>query len=152
METTRSIEIDRPIEVVFDYTLSNVSEWSIFVVEDEMTSAGPVKVGTTFHTVTEERGERVDFDGRVTKHEPPTAHSIVMQGKQFSMEVDYTFTELDNRTKVTQHSKVHAMGFLRVMFALFGWAMKKSSCDALDKELASLKKYCADKTTTSVSP
>ena len=152
METTRSIEIDRPIEVVFDYTLSNVFEWSIFVVEDEVTSAGPVEVGTTFHTVTEERGERMEFDGRVTKHEPPTAHSIVMQGKQFSMEVDYIFTEIDNRTQVTQHSKVHAMGFLKVMFALFGWAMKKSSCDALDKELASLKKYCEKKAITSVTP
>jgi carbon monoxide dehydrogenase subunit G len=152
METTRSIEIDQPIEVVFDYTLSNVSEWSIFVVEDEVTSAGPVEVGTTFHTVTEERGERMEFDGRVTKHEPPPAHSIVMQGKQFSMEVDYTFTELDNRTQVTQHSKVHAMGFLKVMFALFGWVMKKSSFDALDKELASLKKYCEENTIASVSP
>ena len=94
----------------------------------------------------------MEFDGRVTKHKPPTAHSIVMQGKQFNMEVDYTFTELDNRTQVTQHSKVHAMGFLKVMFALFGWAMKKSSCDALDKELASLKKYCEGKTITSVTP
>ena len=94
----------------------------------------------------------MELDGRVSKHEPPTAHSIVMQGKQFSMEGITPFTDLDNRTQVTQHSKVHAMGFLKVMFALFGWAMKKSSCDALDKELASLKKYCADKTTTSVSP
>ena len=152
METTRSIEIDRPIEVVFDYTLSNVSEWSIIVVEDEVTSAGPVEVGTTFHTITEERGERVEFDGRVTKHEPPTAHSVVMQGKQFSMEVNYTFTENDNRTQVTQHSQVHAKGFLKVMFALFGWAMKKSSCDALDKELASLKKCCEKKTAASVTP
>ena len=152
METTRSIEIDQPIEVVFDYTLSNVSEWSIFVVEDEVTSAGPVEMGTTFHTITEERGERVEFDGRVTKHEPPTAHSVVMQGKQFRMEVNYTFTENDNRTQVTQHSQVHAKGFLKVMFALFGWAMKKSGCDALDKELASLKKCCEEKTTTNVSP
>lgn len=152
METTRSIEIDQPIEVVFDYTLSNVSEWSNFVVEDEVTSAGPVEVGTTFHTITEERGKRMEFDGRVTKHEPPTAHSVVMQGKQFSMEVNYTFTEIDNRTQVTQHSQVHAMGFLKVMFALFGWAMKKSSCDALDKELASLKKYCEKKAITSVTP
>ena len=53
MESTCSIEIGRPIEAVFDYTLNKISEWSIVVVEDEVTSDGPVGVGTTFRTVTE---------------------------------------------------------------------------------------------------
>jgi hypothetical protein len=61
MESTSSIEIDRPIEAVFDYTLNRISEWSIIVVEDEVTSDGPVGVGTTFRTVTEERGDRMEF-------------------------------------------------------------------------------------------
>ena len=66
MESTCSIEIGRPIEAVFDYTLNKISEWSIVVGEDEVTSDGPVGVGTTFRTVTEERGDRKEFDGKVT--------------------------------------------------------------------------------------
>jgi carbon monoxide dehydrogenase subunit G len=145
METTRSVEIDRPIEAVFKYTLHNVAEWSIVVVEDEVTSDGPVGVGTTFRSITEERGDRMEFSGKVTKHEPPTAHSVFMTGKSFDLVVDYTFEAIDGGTRLTQHSQVNAKGFIKVMFFLLGWLMKGKSCDALDKELASLKKCCEEK-------
>ena len=142
MESTSSIEIDRPIEAVFDCTLYRISEWSIIVVEDEVTSDGPVGVGTTFRTVTEERGNRMEFDGKVTKHEPHTAHSVTMKGKSFDLEVDYTFEDLNGRTQVMQHSRVNAKGFLKVFFFLFGWLMKKGGCDAQQKELENLKRLC----------
>ena len=142
MESTSSIEIDRPIEAVFDYTLNCISEWSIIVVEDEVTSDGPVGVGTTFRTVTEERGDRMEFDGKVTKHEPHTAHSVTMKGKSFDLEVDYTFEDLNGSTRITQHSRVNAKGFLKVFFFLFGWLMKKGGCDAQQKELENLKRLC----------
>jgi hypothetical protein len=142
MESTCSIEIGRPIEAVFDYTLNEISEWSIVVVEDEVTSDGPVGVGTTFRTVTEERGDRMEFDGKVTKHEPHTAHSVTMKGKSFDLEVDYTFEDLNGSTRITQHSRVNAKGFLKVFFFLFGWLMKKGGCDAQQKELENLKRLC----------
>ena len=142
MESTCSIEIGRPIEAVFDYTLNKISEWSIVVVEDEVTSDGPVGVGTTFRTVTEERGNRMEFDGKVTKHEPHTTHSVTMKGKSFDLEVDYTFEDLNGSTRITQHSRVNAKGFLKVFFFLFGWLMKKGGCDAQQKELENLKRKC----------
>ena len=142
MESTCSIEIGRPIEAGFDYTLNKISEWSIVVVEDEVTSDGPVGVGTTFRTVTEERGDRMEFDGKVTKHEPHTTHSVTMKGKSFDLEVDYTFEDLNGSTRITQHSRVNAKGFLKVFFFLFGWLMKKGGCDAQQKELENLKRLC----------
>jgi hypothetical protein len=36
MRTSGSVEIDKPIEVVFEYTNNNVAEWSTIVVEDEV--------------------------------------------------------------------------------------------------------------------
>jgi hypothetical protein len=152
MESTCSIEIGRPIEAVFDYTLNKISEWSIVVVEDEVTSDGPVGVGTTFRTVTEERGNRMEFDGKVTKHEPHTTHSVTMKGKSFDLEVDYTFEDLNGCTRLTQHSRVNAKGFMKVMFFLLGWLMKKSSCDATNKELASLKKCCEENAAANQTP
>ena len=142
MESTCSIEIGRPIEAVFDYTLNKISEWSIVVVEDEVTSDGPGGVGTTFRTVTEERGDRMEFDGKVTKHEPHTTHSVTMKGKSFDLEVDYTFEDLNGSTRITQHSRVNAKGFLKVFFFLFGCLMKKGGCDAQQKELENLKRLC----------
>ena len=41
MQTTMSVEIDRPINEVFDYTIHNVAEWSIIVVKDEVIDEKP---------------------------------------------------------------------------------------------------------------
>lgn len=141
MQTTRSVEIDRPIQEVFDYTTNNVAEWSLVVVEEKVLDETPDGVGTTFHVVTEERGRQMAFDGVVTRHEPPTSHAIHLKGSSFNIDAFYRFEDLRGRTRVTQESTVDGKGLVKVMFALFGWMMKRSSCDALDKELASLKHH-----------
>ncbi|MBL68817.1 MAG: hypothetical protein CMO74_10285 [Verrucomicrobiales bacterium] len=116
METSGSIEIDRPIEAVFDYTLNNVSEWSLTVVEDRVTSDGPVGVGTTFETVTDDHGRRMDFAGKVTRHEVPTLHSIDLIGKMFDLIVDYKFESIPNGTRLTQTSVVKPKGIMKAVF------------------------------------
>ena len=139
MQTEMSIEIGRPIGEVFDYTVNNVAEWSLIVVEDEVLDEKPEGVGTTFRLVTEERGQRMEFAGVVTRHEPPPAHPVVMKGRQFDIEAEYSFEDLGEHTRVTQRSTVNAKGFLKAIFFLFGWLMRKSSCNALEKELSHLK-------------
>ncbi len=140
MLTEKSVEIDRPIDEVFDYTTKNVAEWSTIVVADEVINEKPEGVGTTFRCVTADRGRRMEFQGVVTRHEPPTAHTVVMTGKQFDIEAEYLFEDLGGRTRVTQLSTVKGKGLTKVMFALLGWLMKKSGCDAVERELANLKR------------
>jgi hypothetical protein len=139
MQTEMSVEIERPIEEVFDYTVNNVAEWSVIVVEEEIINSTPEGVGSTFRIVTDDRGQRMEFDGVITRHEPPTGQTVVMKGKQFDIEADYRFDDLGGRTRVTQRSTVKGKGVVKVMFLLFGWLMRKSSCNALEKELACLK-------------
>jgi hypothetical protein len=142
MHTRGSIEIRRPIDEVFRLTNDDVAAWSIIVVENEVLEEKPDGVGSTFRTVTEENGRRMEFRGVVTRYDPPHASSIHMTGDMFDLDVEYTFEDLDGRTRVTQTSDVHGKGFFNLMLLLFGWLMKKSSCKALEKELASLKTYC----------
>ena len=59
MKTSGSVEIARPIAEVFDYTVNNVAEWSEIVVEDEVIDEKPGHIGTTFRTVTNDRGTRM---------------------------------------------------------------------------------------------
>ena len=139
MQSTMSVEVDRPIKEVFDYTIKNVAEWSIIVVKDEVIDEKPEGVGSTFRVTTEEKGRRMEFEGLVTRHEPPTAHSEFMKVSQFDIEAGYLFEDLGGRTRVTQRSNVHGKGFIKVIFFLLGWLMKKSSCSALEKELLNLK-------------
>jgi len=48
MKQQASVEIDRPIEEVFQYTNNNVAEWSLTDVEDEVIEEKPDRVGSTF--------------------------------------------------------------------------------------------------------
>lgn len=134
-----SVEIERPIGEVFDYTTQKVAEWSSIVVDDVVVE-DKGGVGTTFRTVTEDRGCRMDFDGVITKYEPPTAHTVAMKGKQFDMNVEYIFEDLSGCTRVTQRSNVNAKGMLKVFFFFFGWMMTRSGCKAVEKELMNLKR------------
>ena len=138
MHTTASIEIDRPIDEVFTYTNEKVAEWSLTVVEDTLIEEKD-GVGTTFLCVTEEKGRRMEFQGLVTVWEPPTRSAITLTGKMFDIDAEYRFEDLGGRTRVTQESTVYGKGFVKVMFFLFGWLMKKQGREAVNHELESLK-------------
>ena len=138
MHTVASIEIDRPIEEVFEYTNGKVAEWSLTVVEDEVLEDHG-GLGDVFRCVTEERGRRLEFQGTTTVWDPPRRSAIQLIGESFDIEAEYRFEALDHGTRVTQESTVSGKGFVRLMFVLFGWLMKKQGCDAVQNELESLK-------------
>ena len=142
MQNHGSIEIDRPIDEVYWLTVDHVPEWSIIVAEDSPVLQTPEVVGSTFPTVTIDRGQRMEFDGVITKFNPPHLHAVKMTGKLFDIDAEYTFEDLESRTRVTQSSRVYPKWFLRIIFALFGWMMKKGSCQAQQRELESLKRFC----------
>jgi hypothetical protein len=142
MRSAGSVEIDRPIDEVFRLTNEHVAEWSIIVVEDELIEEKPEGVGTTFRTVTEENGKRMEFQGVVTRYDPPRLSAVVLTGKMFDLDIQYTFEDLGGRTRVMQQCDVTGKGFFRLFLGLFGWLMKKSSCNATNDELESLKKFC----------
>lgn len=142
MQNQATVEINRPIEEVFRLTNDHVADWSIVVVENEILEQKPEGVGTTFRTVTEDHGRRMEFQGVVTRYAPPHASAIRMTGDAFDIQAEYAFEDLGGRTRVTQTSTVTGKGFFRVFLFLCGWLMKKSSCKATEKELNSLKQFC----------
>ncbi|MAG93913.1 MAG: hypothetical protein CMJ48_09210 [Planctomycetaceae bacterium] len=146
MRDTGSIEIDRPIDEVFRLTNEHVAEWSIIVVEDEVLDRKPEGVGTTFRTVTEDQGKRMEFRGVVTRYDPPHHNAVHLTGDMFDIETEYRFEDLSGRTRVTQRANVKGKGFFKVFMFLFGWMMGKSHCKATENELESLKRFCESST------
>jgi hypothetical protein len=142
MNNDGSVVIDRPIDEVFRLTTEHVAEWSIIVIGDEVIEKKPGGVGSTFRTVTEEGGRKMVFEGVVVRYEPPFVNAVHMTGAMFDIDAVYFFEDLGGRTRVTQKSSVAGKGFFKVFLALFGWMMNKSSCQALEKELQSLKAFC----------
>ena len=141
MTNQASIEINRPIHDVFDYTINNVAEWSRTVLEEIPIDTKPDGgVGSTFRCITGEQGRQMEFQGTVTKHEPPLLHAAELIGSQFDIDVLYVFEDLGQQTQVTQVSVVTPKGFLiKLMFKLIGPFAKKAGCNAAAIELRSLK-------------
>ena len=142
MQNTGSIEIDRPIEEVFRLANEHIAEWSNVVVEDEAIDEKPEGVGTTFRTVTEESGARLEFQGVVTQHEPPFASAVRLVGEPFDIDTSFRFEDLGGRTRVTQQATVTGKGYIKLLMFLAGPFVRKSNCKAQNDELESLKRYC----------
>ena len=145
MITEGSIVVDRQIEDVFDYTTSNVAEWSDIVIEEEMVEEKPDGVGSKFRTVTEDRGRRMEFLGETLEHNRPKLSRVFLRGDAFEMDVEYRFEELSGKTRVSQKSNVKGKGMFRVLLPVMGVLMRKSGCRALQKELENLKRCCEDR-------
>ena len=82
----------------------------------------------------------MEFQGVVTRHDPPNLSACQLTGSSFDIDAEYTFENLSGRTRVTVESIVTPKGFLKVVFFLTGWAMKGAGCKAQVNELESLKR------------
>ncbi len=145
MAMKASVLIDCPIQMVFERTNHHITDWSTIVKEEQMLHVTPDRMGSTFRTVTTEHGRDMTFDGVVTCYTPPYASGIRMEGKAFSLTANYEFEEVPECTRVTrvtQTSTVTGKGFFRILLPLMGFFMRKSNCQALQKELNQLKRYC----------
>jgi len=113
MQTERSVEIDAPIDHVFRVATEQVVAWSLIVVEDEPIVETEDGIGSTFRIVTEERGQRMEFEGKVLDQERPVRNTFEMIGKQFDIHVRTTLRDLGGRTLFTQESTVRGKGFFK---------------------------------------
>lgn len=147
MQAEASVEINRPIEDVFDFTNEYVAEWSITVVEDMVIDETPDRVGTTFKCLTQSQGKEMEFHGVVTRWERPHVSASELVGDSFDIEVSYFFEKTAEGTRVTQKSIVSPKGFMKVFFFLFGWMMCKSNCESASNELENLKRILEERDT-----
>jgi uncharacterized protein YndB with AHSA1/START domain len=74
-----TVFIARPPREVFDYLTDgrNRPQWDATVISEEVTSEGPVGVGSTIYTRMRAMGREVDFHWLVTAFDPPTRMAIV---------------------------------------------------------------------------
>ncbi len=70
----RSFDIDRPPAAVFTYLsdFTHTEAWDPGTVSTTRTDDGPLRVGATFHNVSEYRGRRTELDYRLMRFEPDT--------------------------------------------------------------------------------
>lgn len=153
MRTEISVDIDRPLEPVFEHTTGDVTQWSEVCIRDEPIEERPGVVGSTFRLVTSENGREMEFTGEVVEHEPPKRSRVVLVGPAFDLDVLYTFEPVGAGTRVTQTSEVTGRGFFKLLLPLMGWMMRRSACKSQAHELDGLKRFCeAQPTSSSANP
>lgn len=112
----QSVVINRPIEEVFAFASDpeKLSQWAAEVVDVEMTSKGPLGVGTTFNAAVKLLGRRMDNGHKITEYEPNRRYSIKVTSGPVSGDMETTFESVDGETKVTMVAEIEAGGFFRV--------------------------------------
>ena len=128
MKNTFSMDIQAPPSAVFHWLddPKRVMEWAEGVVENEDLVKQPGEVGSTFRQVYEERGRRMEFQGRVTAYEKDRRLGIAMVGDGFDLDVEYELEPTSSGTRLVQNSDVHFKGVWKVMGFLMAPFMKKA--------------------------
>lgn len=143
MKTESSVEIDAPIDLVFDVTNDDVAKWSLVVVSEETVEETANVVGSRFRSVTSSNGRELTLNGTVTSYERPRHSACTLTSDQFDIDVGYWFEDLAGRTRVTQVSVVSPNGwFLPLLFRFMKGSLSRQSYNAAKREMESLKSYC----------
>ena len=72
-----SIFVNRPLQTVFDYVsnFANIPKWANSVESAELTSNGPLGVGSTYKTVGRLLGLKIEGAVEITRWDPPNLFS-----------------------------------------------------------------------------
>ncbi len=127
MDSTCSIEIDRPRADVFDFLTEDDNLPAVVpnLADHGVLEQQPGEIGSTFWHEYEEKGRRMRMTGVVTEYEAPRRWAVKLDGAFFGLEVAYTLEELGpGRTRITQDSSARFKHVFKLLGLLFGGRMK----------------------------
>lgn len=121
IQLATSMEIDRPVEAVFEYVTSveNNAEWEPRVVESPPAD-GEMDVGTTWHPVVEGLVGESETTMECIAYDPPnefgyTTPAGMMGGRLKTAEAIYTFTRDGDGTRVDWSGTIELNGLIRLL-------------------------------------
>jgi uncharacterized protein YndB with AHSA1/START domain len=115
IEVERTVEIDRPVEAVFEYLtdVSRLPEWQSSAASAELD--GEVREGAIVHEVRTFMGRRANSTLEVTEYEPPRRFSLRVVEGPVRYSVEHALDPLDGRTRVTFVGRGETRGVPRLM-------------------------------------
>ena len=127
MRVEESIEIDKPVEEVFDYLfeVDNFPEWSAPAIDVRRDVAGTLKEGHTFTVVVTFLGRRFELPYEVTDFDPLRHYTHKSTGGPIPNQWSYTFNEVSGGTRLRRVAQGEPGGFFRVAEPLFERLLKR---------------------------
>ena len=132
-----SITINRPIEEVFAFVadLANNAKWQTGVIAAEVTSPGPVGVGTKYKYDAEIMGRKLETTGELTAYDPPRITAWKATSGPFPMSGSTTFESVPGGTRVVDGMEAEPGGFFKLAEPLLVMQMRGQ----MEKDMKKLK-------------
>ncbi len=108
--------INRPVEDVFAFVSNpeNDPQWQSETTETEITSQGPIGVGTTYLDVGHFLGRRIESIYEFTEYEANRQFSLKTTSGPIPIEATITCESVENGTKVNFSARGEVGGFFKV--------------------------------------
>jgi dehydrogenase/reductase SDR family protein 12 len=138
MRVEESIEINRPLEEVFDYVseVGNFPEWSAHTLEVRKDTAGPPQQGDGFTLAIKSVGRRFETPYERTSYEANRRYTDRAVGGPIpNQRWDCTFQEVPGGTRLMRAVEAEPGGFLKLLEPL----QKRAAERQLRKDLKTLK-------------
>ena len=138
MRVEESIEINRPLEEVFDYVaeVGNFPEWTAHTLEVRKDTPSIPQQGDRFTVAIKSVGRRFETPYERTSYEPKRRYTDRAVGGPIpNQRWDYTFQEVPGGTRLTQAVEAEGGGFLKLLEPLQKRAVKRQP----RKDLQTLK-------------
>jgi uncharacterized membrane protein len=133
----KNIHINKPIADVFAFVtnFANDVKWQTDLVRSEMTSPGPIGVGSTGLYVQKFMGRELKNDVVVTVYEAPKRYAFKTTTGAVMFEGENVFEEMGGGTHLTVTIKGEPGGFFKVAEGLLSKELEKT----IGRDLAKLK-------------
>ena len=125
-----SIVINKPVEEVFEYMANseNNPQWQSSAQEVVKTSDGPIGVGTTYSSVSQLLGKRLESVVEYTAYEPNKTVAGKVTSGPIPFQFETTFEPAaEGGTKVTSSGRGDAGGFFKLAEPLVARMLKRQT-------------------------
>lgn len=137
MKFENCVVINQPIEKVYMFVtdLKNNAKWQTDILELEMTSEGPLGIGSTYRCVNRFMGKRLETEGVITEYVPDKTCSIRITNGSVRGVNSFLFEVVDGGTKVTAVGQLD-MGYFKLAKILVNRKVNQQ----LKKDMLKLKR------------
>jgi dehydrogenase/reductase SDR family protein 12 len=128
MRVEDSIEINRPLEEVFDYVsdVANFPEWTAHTLEVHKDTVGPPQHGDSFTVVIKSVGRRFETPYERTSFEPNRHYTDrAVGGPVPNQQWDYSFQDTPGGTRLRRAVEAEIGGILRLLEPLQKHAVQR---------------------------
>lgn len=121
-----SVEINRPVDEVFDYMTKpeNTPQWQTGMLESERISEGPMRVGTIFTEVRQMMGRKMLQKMEVMEYKPNQKWSFKSIEAPVPHEAHLVFEAIGDDTRVSLTSLGKPTGLFRLLSPLIRRQLK----------------------------